>query len=514
MLSVMLRTARRIGSAMEGRQGCLLPSDCTERGKITALAPFPRTKCWRALAEAISGKSGDCRRKDTARVFPVLILRLRDPIRLIPVLFAGLILAGTMLLSLPFSTSDASRAPLLTAFFTSVSAVSVTGLIVEDTPVYWSTFGQSVIMVLFQIGGFGIMTAATLFGLMVGRGFGLKERLATQVERDRLETGDAAAVLKLVLLITLVVETGVAIVLTWRFASAYDFSLGEAAWHGVFHSISAFNNAGFSSFSDSVMGYQQDGLVLGPIMLAVILTALGFPVMQDLRRHALAWRRWSLHTKITLSGTAALLVFGFVATLAMEWDNPDTLGPMGLGAKLLNAAFHSVMPRTAGFNSLDLGSFHDETIMTNFFLMFVGGGSAGTAGGIKITTFLVLFAIVLSEVRGRRDAGLFARRFGRNVERQALSVTVLAATLVFAATTYIATISPLPLDDILFECISAFSTVGLSTGITADLPPSALFVLGLLMFIGRVGTITVATALALGGRERPFRYPEENPIVG
>ena len=440
--------------------------------------------------------------------------RLRDPIRLIPVLFAGLILAGTLLLSLPLSTADGSQAPLLSAFFTSVSAVSVTGLIIEDTPVYWSTFGQTVIMLLFQIGGFGIMTAATLFGLMVGRGFGLKDRMATQVERSRLETGDAVSVLKLVLLITLVVEGIVALVLAWRFATAHSMSWSEASWHGLFHSVSAFNNAGFSSFSDSVMGFQEDLIILGPIMVAVILTALGFPVMQDLRHNGLRWRKWSLHTKITVTGTILLIVFGFAATLAMEWDNPDTLGPMGVGAKMLNAAFHSVMPRTAGFNSLDVGAFHDETVMTNYFLMFVGGGSAGTAGGIKITTFLVLLAVVLSEVLGRRDAGLFGRRFGRAIERQALSVTVLAAFLIFAATTYIATISPLPLDDILFECISAFSTVGLSTGITADLPPSALFVLCLLMFIGRVGTITVATALALGGRERPYRYPEENPIVG
>ena len=442
------------------------------------------------------------------------MLALRDQIRLIPLLFLGLILTGTAVLSLPIATADGSSAPLLTAFFTATSAVSVTGLIVVDTPTFWSPFGQATIMVLFQIGGFGIMTAATLFGLMAGRGFGLRDRMATQVERSRLDTGDARSVLTLVLAITVAVEALVAFILSVRFFAAYDFSAGEAAWHGVFHSISAFNNAGFSSFSDSVMGFQSDPAILVPIMLSVILTALGFPVMQDVRRHRLKWGQWSLHTKITVAGTIALLAFGFASVLAMEWNNPDTLGPMGLGAKILNAAFHSVMPRTAGFNSLDVGDFHDETIMTNFFLMFVGGGSAGTAGGIKITTFLVLFAIVLSEVLGRRDAGLFQRRFGRAVERQALSVTVLAATLIFAATTYIASVSDLPLGDILFECISAFSTVGLSTGITADLPPSALAVLCILMFVGRVGTITVATALALGGRERPYRYPEENPIVG
>jgi len=439
---------------------------------------------------------------------------LRDPIRLIPLLFAGAIIVGTILLSLPFATNEGVGAPLLTALFTSTSAVAVTGLIVVDTPTYWSGFGQGVILLLFQIGGFGIMTAATLFGLMAGRGVSLRERMATQVERNRLETGDALSALKLIFAITVTVEAVVAIILTARLIAFYDAPPLNALWNGVFHSVSAFNNAGFSTYSDSVMGFQSDPLFLGPIMFAVVLTALGFPVMQDLRANHFSWRRWSLHTKITVLGTGALLAFGFIAILAMEWDNPATLGPMGWGSKILNAAFHSVMPRTAGFNSLDVGAFHDETIMANFFLMFIGGGSAGTAGGIKVTTFFVLFAIVLSEVMGRKDAGLFQRRFGHDIERQALSVTVMSAALIFASTTYIASITPIPLDDILFETISAFSTVGLSTGITGDLPPSAQLVIVMLMFVGRVGTITVATALALGGRDRPYRYPQENPIVG
>ena len=439
---------------------------------------------------------------------------LRNPIRLVPSLFLLAIAVGTLLLSLPIATADGTRAPLLTALFTATSAVAVTGLVVVDTGSYWSPFGQVAILLMFQIGGLGIMTAATLFGLIAGRGFGLHGRIATQVERRRLETGDALSVLKLVFVITIAVEALVAAILTVRMASFYEMSLGSAAWHGLFHAVSAFNNAGFSTHSDSVMGYQSDPIILVPIMLAVILTALGFPVMQDLRDRRFDWRRWSLHSKVTVSGTLALLVLGFGAILAMEWSNTATLGPMGVGSKLLNAAFHSVMPRTAGFNSVDVGGFHDQTLMVNYLLMFIGGGSAGTAGGIKVTTFIVLFAIVLSEVLGRRDAGLFNRRFGSEVERQALTVTVLAASLVFAATTFIASITTLPLPDILFECISAFATVGLSTGITADLPPSAQGVIVLLMFIGRVGTITVATALAVGRLSRPYRYPKENLIVG
>jgi len=438
----------------------------------------------------------------------------RDPVHLIPLLFAGTILIGTGLLSLPLATVDGERAPFITALFTATSAVAVTGLIVVDTGTYWSMFGQIIILAMFQIGGFGIMTAATVFGLMAGRGFGLRDRMATQVERSMLETGDAASVLKLVFKVTVTVEAIIALVLMLRLTISYDVPLINAAWHSIFHAISAFNNAGFSTYSDSLMGFQGDPLVLGPIMIAIIIAALGFPVMQDLRANRLRWRQWSLHTKMTMAGTAALLVFGFVTILIMEWTNSATFGPMSVGAKVLNAAFHSVMPRTAGFNSIDVGAFRDETLMINYLLMFIGGGSAGTAGGIKITTVIVLFAIAGSEVMGRRDAGLFQRRFSQGIERQALTISVLAFAIVFTATAYIAAVTTLPLEDVLFETISAFATVGMSTGITAKLPPDALTVLALLMFVGRVGTITVATALALGTRGRLFRYPEENPIVG
>lgn len=442
------------------------------------------------------------------------MIAFRDPIRLIPLLFLSAIAVGTGLLSLPVATADGSATPFMIALFTSTSAVAVTGLIVVDTGTFWSPFGQVVILLLFQIGGFGIMTAATLFGLMAGRGFGLRDRMATQVERSQLQFGDARAVLKLVLKITVAVELIVAVILTARLCLFYDYDIGEATWHGVFHSVSAFNNAGFSSYSDSVMGFQHDPVMLVPIMLAVILTALGFPVMQDLRRHGFKQSQWSLHSKITVTATIILLILGFITILIMEWDNAETLGPMAFGSKLLNAMFHSVMPRTAGFNSLDVGAFRDETLLVNYLLMFIGGGSAGTAGGIKITTFVVLLAIVSAEILRRRDAGLFGRRFGREIERQALTVITLAGALIFASTVFLAMTTDFPLQDIIFETVSAFSTVGLSTGITGDLPPSGQLVIIFLMFIGRVGTITVTTALALGARPQSYRYPEENPIVG
>ena len=439
----------------------------------------------------------------------------RDPVRLIPLLFAGLILIGTALLWNPLATASGDQPPLVTALFTATSAVAVTGLIVVDTGSYWSAFGQGVILLLIQIGGLGVMAAASLLGLMAGRGFGLSQRMATRVERDRLHLGDTASVLRQILRVTLVVEVSMAVILVARFASYYDMPFAEALWHGTFHSISAFNNAGFSTFYDSVMGFQSDGWVLGPIMLAIIIAAIGFPVMQDLRAKGFTFRRLTVHSKVTLTGTAALLLIGFLATLVMEWSNPETLGAMATGPKLLNAMFHSVMPRTAGFNSINMGAVNGETLVLNYVLMFIGGGSAGTAGGIKITTFAVLLAIVWAEVRRRRDAGLFGRRFGHAIERQALTITVLAAMLIMLATMYILSVTELALRDVLFETISAFATVGMSTGITASLPNSALIVLALLMFIGRVGTITVATALALNGPSHiPYRYPEEPPLVG
>jgi len=442
------------------------------------------------------------------------MIALRNPVRLIPVLFLVAIVLGTLTLLLPAATAAGNETDFMTALFTATSAVAVTGLITVDTATHWTPFGQGVILFLFQIGGFGIMATATIFGLLAGRGFDLRSRIATRVERSRLDIGDARSVLFLVLAITLVVEIVIAAILTARLSLSYDHDLGSALWHGLFHSVSAFNNAGFSSYSDSVMGFQSDPLILGPIMVAVIITAVGFPVMQDVRANGVGWSHYSLHTKVTLAGTGCLLAFGFVSVLIMEWTNPDTLAPMGVGDKVLNAAFHSVMPRTAGFNSLDVGGFRDETLLVNYGLMFIGGGSAGTAGGIKITTVAVLLAMVVSEIRRHDDATLFSRRFGSDVQRQALSVAVLAAFTILTAATYIAAVTPLAMHDILFECISAFATVGLSTGITADLPPDAQLVILFLMFVGRVGTITVATALALGSSKRHYRYPEENPIVG
>lgn len=438
---------------------------------------------------------------------------VRRPARLIPLAFLVATALGTVLLSLPAATAGPGQAPPLTALFTAVSAVCVTGLIVQDTATYWSFFGQCVILLLFQIGGLGIMSGATLLGLMVKRRLQLSSRLIAQQETRSLGLGDVIGVLRLILLVTVVVEVVVAGVLAVHLHTTYAEPWTRALWNGLFHAISAFNNAGFSTYSDSLMQFATDPVMLVPIMLALIIGGLGFPVLYEFRRDQRG-KPWSIHTRITLWGSAVLLLGGTLAIGFYEWSNPHTLGGMSLGDKLLSALFSSAVARTAGFNSLDVSQFVPQTLAVHYFLMFVGGGSAGTAGGIKVTTFFLLFFFIWAEIRGNADTVAFRRRISYQTQRQALTVLFLGSLTVAVGTMLLLSVTRFELGDVLFEAISAFATVGLSTGITADLPPAGQLVIIALMFIGRVGTITLATALALRSTTKHYRYPEERPIVG
>ncbi|WP_429403235.1 TrkH family potassium uptake protein [Paraburkholderia sp. MM5482-R1] len=412
------------------------------------------------------------------------------------------------------SQAKGEAAPWLSAFFTATSAVCVTGLVVVDTGTYWSSFGQWVILGLFQIGGFGMMTAATLLGLMVNRSLPLRAKLITQVETHTLRLGDIGSVARLVLVVTLVTELTTALWLTVRLHFGYNFQWGEAAWSGWFHAVSAFSNAGFSIHPDSLMRYAADASMLVPVMVAIVVGGIGFPVLYDLREKLRGARRLSLHTRLTLVVTGVLLLGGFLALLLFEWTNPKTLGPMPFGEKLLSAAFASVSVRTAGFNSLDVGAMRHESWALHFFLMFVGGGSAGTAGGVKIGTIAILALLVIAEIRGLGDIEAFGRRVSASAQRQAITVVALGAVMITVGTLIILHITDFPTDQVIFEVISAFSTVGLSTGVTGDLPAPAQFVIIALMYVGRVGTITFATSLILVERRAQYSYPEEHPIVG
>jgi potassium uptake TrkH family protein len=441
-------------------------------------------------------------------------LRVMQPARIVPLAFLGAILVGTALLSLPFATAGPRRAPLLDAGFTSVSAVCVTGLTTVDTATFWSPFGQVVILALIQLGGFGIMTMATLLGLLVGGKLKLTSSLIAQAETHTLNIGDVRHIIRRIAFTMLLFEAVIAAVLTVRFRVAYDDSLGQALWHGVFHSVSAFNNAGFALYTDNLVGFVGDALIVFPLCVAIIAGGIGFPVLFELRRRWHAPNLWSVHTRLTVYGSVILLVLGTAAFLALEWTNEGTLGPLSTWGKVVGGVTGGVVPRTAGFNSVDYGQITAETLAINYVLMFIGGGSAGTAGGIKVTTFFLLAFVIWSEIRGERDTTIAHRKIGGPTLRQALTVALLAIGVIAAGTMVVLLVTDLALDVVLFEAISAFATVGLSTGITADLPPVAQATLMMLMYIGRVGTITVASALALKNRHHHFHLPEERPVVG
>jgi trk system potassium uptake protein TrkH len=429
-------------------------------------------------------------------------------------LYLAATVVGTVLLLLPAATDGSRSTSPLTALFTAVSAISITGLTVVDTGTHWSGFGQVVILALIQLGGFGITTLTSLFTILVFRKIGLRSRMVTETERGGLESGDLSRLLRQVALFTLVVEGAGFALLTIGFRAGEHDAIGSAAWHGLFHSVSAFNNGGFSTFDDNLVGLARDPLVLSAIGGLVVVGGIGFPVVLDLVRMPRSPRRWSMNTKLTLVATVSLLVLGAGLVFAFEGTNPDTIGSLPFADRVANAAFGSITPRTAGFNSFDYGLATEPTLLVTSVLMLVGGGAASSAGGIKVTTFALLAFVIWAEVRNDPDVNLFGRRVTERTQRQALALALTVVGVAGGGTLALLAMTDLGLGPAAFEVLSALGTVGLSTGVTADLPAAAKVLLVALMFIGRLGALTVGTALVLRTRDRLYRYPEGRPIIG
>ncbi|MBB5134946.1 potassium uptake TrkH family protein [Thermocatellispora tengchongensis] len=451
------------------------------------------------------------RRDNLARA---LLDRVQHPTQMVALGFGLAVLAGSLLLSLPVATTTGEPAGWLTALFTATSAVCVTGLIVVDTPGHWSAFGEVVIALLIQIGGLGIMTMATLLTLLISGRLGLRARLLAQTETKSMSMQDVRRVLGRVVVFSLVCEAAVAAVLTARFLTGYGEPPGRALYLGVFHAISAFNNAGFALWPDNLMGFVTDPWICLPIAVAVILGGLGFPVVFELLR---SWRRpgrWTIVTRITVMLTVVLLLGGTLVFLFTEWHNPGTLGPLDGRGKALAAFFTAVMPRTAGFNSLDLAQLHPSSLLATDVLMFIGGGTAGTAGGIKVTTLGLVGYIVWAELRAESRVNVGHRRLAESAQRQTMTLITISAALVVGSTYVLMVLTPHELNKVLFEVVSAFATVGLSTGITADIPAAGQVLLVLLMFVGRIGPLTLGSALALRERTRRYELPVERVVIG
>lgn len=440
---------------------------------------------------------------------------LLHPIRAVPLAFAIVALVGTGLLMLPAAAQSGTATPWLDALFTAVSALCVTGLVTLDTGTHWSPLGQGVILFLIQIGGLGLMLIATLFAGLIWKRLSLAQQRRTGAENLGFSgAGQIRPAARLIVSIALVVELAIAAIITVRLWLGHGLPPLEALWSGLFHAVSAYNNAGFGLYADNVMRWAADPVMLVPLALAVVIGGLGLPVLWDMRANSVRERsRWSLHSKVTVAGAAALLLAGFVGTLVFEWYG--VLADQGMAQKLLSAAFYSVSLRTAGFNNFAMDDLGNGTMLMSSVLMFIGAGSASTGGGIKIATAAVLVLIVASELRGRADVTAFGRRISPAVQRRATAVILIALALIVLAALLIAQVAPqLAMRDIAFECISAFATVGLSTGITAQLPPLGKGIIIALMFVGRVGPVTIGAAMILRARRTDYRYPQEDPVIG
>jgi trk system potassium uptake protein len=445
----------------------------------------------------------------------------RNPAQLVVGAFVALILLGAGLLWLPISADGPGHIGLEDALFTSTSAATVTGLASVDISGF-SLFGELVILGLIQVGGFGIMTIGSILAIVAFHRVGLRQRMLAQAEIGAVDMGDLRRLIAAIAKITLAVEATLAVVLFARFwQGGYEEGPVEAAYSAVFHGISAFNNAGISLYSDSMARFVGDPVIVLAVTFGFIIGGLGFPILVELGRRERQRRRgetrlahWSLHTKITLLATAGLLVFGPLVIMTFEWTNPATLGPLDTFDKVLAGWFQGVTPRTAGFNTVDIGGMNEPTLLVITTLMFIGAGPASTSGGIKVTTFAVLGYVLWSEVRGKADVNVFRRRLPLNLIRQALTVALLAIGLVVGASLILMSVEGFPLTPALFEVTSAFGTVGLSTGITGDIGAAGHLLLVVVMLAGRVGPVTFVTALALRERDPAYRYPEERPIIG
>ena len=440
--------------------------------------------------------------------------------------FLGAIAVGTVLLALPMAHAQGVRLGWLDALFTATSAVCVTGLIVVDTGGAFSRFGQAVILLLIKSGGLGILSVGALIAFTTGRRLGVVARLGLQVQTNHLQLGGVVRFVRNLLLVTTGAELLGALAL-WP-AMAREAGPAEGAWLALFHAISAWNNAGFSLFSDSLMRFAADPWVVAIVPALFVAGGLGLVVFVDVVTAARTrWRRrgtpgagqarvpWSLHTRTALAATGILVLLGAGGIAVLEWSNPATLGALDPAARPLAAAFQGLTPRTAGFHVLEPAELTPASQVLTMALMFVGGNPSSTAGGVKTTTIAVLLLAAWAAVRGRGSPVAFGRGISGFLLARATAVVTLALGVVTLAILALAVSEPgVPLPVLAFEAFSAFGTVGLSMGVTPELSAAGRWVIVALMLLGRVGLLTAGLALAAAPPERPLRYPNEDVIVG
>lgn len=427
-----------------------------------------------------------------------------------------IIFAGALLLSLPISALK--PIPFIDLLFTSASATCVTGLIVVSTSEDFTLFGEMVIVSLIQIGGIGYMTLVTLFFLFLKNDLQIEEKRAMKESLDLPDMKATSNFVKKIFLLVFGIEFLGALILTIQFMEKYQWK--EALWYGIFHSISAFNNAGFSLFTDSLMGYKSDFIVLTTLMFLIILGGIGYFVLIEMTNKKKNFSSFSVHTKIMIYGTLFLIFFGVILFLSIEWNNEKTFGSFSLYEKLLNGFFLSINFRTSGFNSIDFAGLKDSSLFFSTFFMMIGAGVGGTAGGIKITTFAILLIAVLYTLRqSNQEPNIFKRTIDQYLINKALAIIVTASLLVLFSTLLLVETQNLPFMKILFEVVSAFATVGVSTGNGGILSFSAHFdsfgkgIIILLMLAGRIGVFAFGFILVGKAKTKYIKYPKGRILI-
>ncbi|MBU8683209.1 TrkH family potassium uptake protein [Bacillus haynesii] len=428
-----------------------------------------------------------------------------SPSQLLVLVFLFFIILGTLLLKMPAATPK----PIgwIDTLFTSTSAMTVTGLAVVDTGTDYTMFGQLMILVLIQLGGLGIMSFAVLIFIMLGKKIGLKERLLIQQSLNQTSLGGIIKLIKSLFIYSFAIEM---LILAVKWVPEYGFARGF--YYSLFHAVSAFNNAGFSIWPDSLMRYEGDPLVNLVISFLFIIGGIGFTVLSDLW-HKRSFKKLSLHSKLMIYGTFIINLAAMIFIFLLEYQNQKTLGMLPLTEKLWGAYFQAVTPRTAGFNTTDIGSLRESTTTLLLLLMFVGAGSASTGGGIKLTTFLVILLSVITFLKGKKHISIAKKTLKDQLIIRSLAISTISMLLILTAVFFLNMTEPKPFLAILFEVVSAFGTVGLSMGITADLSPTGKILIIFIMFLGKLGPLTLAFSLARPEQEN-IRYSSEDILTG
>ena len=437
-----------------------------------------------------------------------------NAVQILAIGFLSVIIIGGIILSLPISSVDGRSTNLLDSIFTSTSAVCVTGLVTIDTGTHWNTFGQIIILMLIEIGGLGFMSVTTFVAILLGKKITLRDRLIMQEAMNTFGIQGLVKMVRYVIILTFSLQLGGALILSTQFIP--QFGIKKGIFYSIFHAASSFCNAGFDLFGNfsSLTSYSSNAVVVLTLSILLILGGLGFTVLLELYNYKRD-RKLSVNSKMVLYVSGMLIVIGTILMFAFEFNNPETIGNMSMGNKILNSFFSAVSPRTAGFNTVSIDGMTTSSKLISVILMVIGGSSGSTAGGLKTATFGVTILTVICVLKGREDTEAFGRRLSKETVYKAFTLLAIAVFVVLFVTMILTIVEPdQSFINLLYEAASAFGTAGLTTGVTQQLSLIGKIVIMITMYLGRVGPLTVFVAILNRKKKVPYKYAEGKILIG